>query len=282
VYFTIKVLNRPMKIPKLPGRGQLHPFPKTAPCKDSRPENPTGYSGFPCSATTEQNAKLLMAPDHYWRTYSMHTWHLTAASTLVLSLCTLQVSNSAACDFGCGACGGYGYSDLDFAYSSYPTYGYDAPVYYLPTNAYAYYPVANYYVSPDYGPDQYAPPRYGYSYQPYRRDYYWPGYVSAPKHTRIVRIDSRPGLRGYAAVKQSHRALKSIDLGPDTAPQVKNPTTQIPVIGRPKVTVDVKSTAIGPTHLRRAELHPYEIVATRAAAPRPAIQRSFPAQVGGK
>ena len=217
----------------------------------------------------------------------MHTRYLAAASTLVLALCTLEVTNSAACDFGCGSCGGYSYSDLGFAYSSYPAYGYDVPIDYAPTNAYTYYPAATYYVGPGYGPAQYAPPLYGYSYQPYRRDYYWPGYVSAPKHTRIVRIDSRPALRGYAAVKQSHRTLNSIGLGPDTGPQVKKPTTQVPVVERPKVPVDAKSTAIGlkqwPMHLRRAELHPYEIAATRAAArPLSAMQRSLPAQVGRK
>jgi hypothetical protein len=232
-----------------------------------------------------------MAPDHYWRSFSMHTRHLAAASTLVLSLCTLEVPNSAACDFGCGACGGYSYSDGDFAYSSYPEYGYYAPVYYVPTNAYGYYPAANYYVGPGYGPAQYAPPPYGYSYQAYRRDYYRPGYVSASnvdKHTRIVRIDGHPALRGYAAVRQSHRALNSIGLGPGTAPQVKKPTTQAPIVERPKVTVDVKSPAIGlkqwPTHVRGAELRPYEIAATRAAAARPlsATQRSLAAQAGGK
>ena len=221
----------------------------------------------------------------------MHTRYLAAASTLVLALCTLEVTNSAACDFGCGDCGGYGYSDLDYAYSDYPAYGYYAPVYYVPTNAYAYYPAANSYVGPGYAPVQYAPPLYGYSYQPYRRDYYWPGYVSAPnvdKHTRIVRIDGRPALRGYAAVKQSHRALNSIGIGSGTAPQVKKPTTKVPVVERPKMTVDVKSTAIGlkqwPTHVRRAEFRPYEIAATRAAAARPlsAIRRSLPGQVGGK
>ena len=220
----------------------------------------------------------------------MHTRHLAAASTLVLALCTLEVSNSAACDFACGGCGGYGYSDPGFAYSSYPAYGYYAPVFYLPTNAYGYYPFANYYVSPGYGPAQYAPPRYGYTYQPYPRDYYWRGYVSAPnvdKHIRIVRIDSRSALRGYAAVKQSPRALNSISLAPNTAPQVKKPTTQVPVVERPKGTVDVKTAAFGlkrwpgsPTHLKRAALHTYEIAATPAAAARPlsAIQRSIAAQ----
>jgi hypothetical protein len=231
-----------------------------------------------------------MAPDHYWRSFSMHTRNLAAASTLVLALCTLEVRNSAACDFGCDACAGYGYADPDFAYSSYPEYSYYAPVYYVPTNAYAYYPAANY-VGPGYGPAQYAPPLYGYSFQAYRNDYYRPGYVSAPnlgKHTRIVRSDGRPALRGYAAVKQSRRALNSVGLGPGTAPQVKKPTTQVPVVERPKVTVAVMGTAIGlkqwPTHARRAELRPYEIAATRAAAARPlsATQRSLPAQAGGK
>jgi hypothetical protein len=205
----------------------------------------------------------------------------------------LEVTNSAACDFGCSGCGGYGYSDVDYAYSAYPAYGYYAPVYYLPT--YAYYPAANYYVGPGYGPAQYAPPVYGSAYQPYLRDYNWRGgYAFAPnvdKHTRIVRIDNRPALRGYAVVKQSRRGLNSIGLGPNTAPPVKKPTTPVPAVERAKLTVDVKTTAFGlkqwpgsPTRLRRSELRPYELAATPAAAGRPpsSFQRSLPAQIGGK
>jgi len=224
----------------------------------------------------------------------MHTRHFAAASTLVLALCTLEVTNSAACDFGCDSCGGYGYSGLDYAYSSYPAYGYYAPAYDLPTYTYAYYPAGNYSVGPGYGPAEYAPPVYGYSYQPYQRDYYWRGYASAPnvvKHARIVRIENRPDLRGYAAVKESRRALNSNRLGPNAAPQVKRPAPQAPVVERPKLTVAAKTTAFGlkqqpgsPTHPQRAELHPSKIAATPGAAGRPPspLQRSLPARVAGK
>jgi hypothetical protein len=192
----------------------------------------------------------------------MHTRHLAAASTLVLALCSSQDTNAAACDYGCSGCGGYDYLASGYAYSSYPAYGYFAPVSYLPT--FPYYPVADYNVGPGYGPAQYAPPVYGYSYQPNLRDYHWRGgYVSAPtvdKHTRILSTNSRPALRGYSAVKQT-RARNGTSLGPNPAPQVKKPATPLPIGERPKATVAVKTTAFrlkpqsgSPTHLRRAEL----------------------------
>jgi hypothetical protein len=196
----------------------------------------------------------------------MHTRRLAAASTLVLALCSLQGTNAAACDYGCSGCGGYGYSALSYAYSSYPAYGYFAPVNYLPTYPYAYHPVAYYNVGPGYGPTHYAPPIYGHSYQPNLRDYYWRGgYVSAPNvdtRTRMLSTDGRPALRGYSAAKQT-RALKGTRPGPNPAPQVKKPVTPLPIGERPKATVDVQATAFGlkpqsgsPTHLRRAELQP--------------------------
>jgi hypothetical protein len=119
----------------------------------------------------------------------------SAASALLVALCTLGNTSLEACDWGCAGCagygyggygyggygyggygyGGYGYLAAAYAYNPYPAYAYYAPpAYYQP--AYAYSAPAPYYgyAAPTYGAGGYAPGVYGASYYApaYGRPYY--------------------------------------------------------------------------------------------------------------
>jgi hypothetical protein len=164
----------------------------------------------------------------------------SAASTLLLALCTFGNTSVEACDWGCAGCagygygyggyggygyggygyGGYGYTAAAYAYSPYSAYAnYAPPVYYQPVDAY-YAPQPYYgYAAPAYGAG------YGYGASNYAPGYGRPYYLGAANGHAPTITGRAPAM---LATAQGGKHAPAPRMWPSKTPLVTTATTASP------------------------------------------------------